>query len=225
MKILKLLSGLVISLALVSVAFAQYGHFSFGDVTWEDEGDQWFYEAVYNLYNKGIVEGYDDGNFHPQYDVNRAELAVMLDRFDSYLEHPKGEGDWGEFSNGFYTVWHPETELGYNEDPDDSCGSALSGEQSNDWIITCFDKDDYSLEELVATAGGYYEDGQTKSISEEELVLNGQDATRLVVTSPYGPTYLEMVLVEGDENIYHILNGQYWRDPDFELFYRSFKLN
>jgi len=34
---------------------------------------------------KDIISGYEDGSFGASNNVNRAELAVMLDRFDTYL--------------------------------------------------------------------------------------------------------------------------------------------
>lgn len=36
--------------------------------------------AVQNLQKTGIVEGYNDGTYRPGNNVNRAEMAVMLDR-------------------------------------------------------------------------------------------------------------------------------------------------
>ena len=40
----------------------------------------WYYDAVSNLYDRGTVEGYDDDTFRPGNTVNRAELAVMMER-------------------------------------------------------------------------------------------------------------------------------------------------
>lgn len=46
----------------------------------------WYTQAVQNLAEKGIVQGYDDGTFRPENTVNRAEMAVMMDRLLTYLE-------------------------------------------------------------------------------------------------------------------------------------------
>lgn len=56
---------------------------SFRDI----QGNEWFAEAVNRLAEKGIIEGYSDGNFGPARGVNRAEIAVMLDRLLEYLEN------------------------------------------------------------------------------------------------------------------------------------------
>ena len=48
--------------------------------------DAWYTEAVNSLSEKGIIQGYPDGTFGPNNNVNRAELAVMLDRLIEYME-------------------------------------------------------------------------------------------------------------------------------------------
>lgn len=66
-----------------TVAFAASKFFS--DVP----ANTWYTEAVENLSSKGIIEGYKDGTFGPNNKVNRAELAVMLDRIIEYIETGK----------------------------------------------------------------------------------------------------------------------------------------
>ncbi|MFA4852105.1 MAG: S-layer homology domain-containing protein [Candidatus Gracilibacteria bacterium] len=46
----------------------------------------WYYEAVASLEEKGIIQGYSDDTYKPSSYVNRAELAVTLDRLISYIE-------------------------------------------------------------------------------------------------------------------------------------------
>ncbi|MFA4852099.1 MAG: S-layer homology domain-containing protein [Candidatus Gracilibacteria bacterium] len=58
----------------VPTAFATSAMFS--DVS---EGE-WYYEAVENLAELGIVEGYEDDTYLPSNNVNRAEMAVMFNR-------------------------------------------------------------------------------------------------------------------------------------------------
>ena len=50
------------------------------------EESSWYYEAVQSLSEKGIIKGYENGSFKPSDNVNRAELAVTLDRLIEYLE-------------------------------------------------------------------------------------------------------------------------------------------
>ncbi len=63
-----------------TVAFAASKVFS--DVP----ANTWYTDAVNSLSSKGIINGYSDGTFSPTKNVNRAELAVMLDRLIEYLE-------------------------------------------------------------------------------------------------------------------------------------------
>lgn len=46
----------------------------------------WYAEAVQSLTDKGIIRGYEDGTYKPSDNVNRAELAVTLDRLIDYLD-------------------------------------------------------------------------------------------------------------------------------------------
>lgn len=41
----------------------------------------WAYEAIEELAEKGIINGYEDGTFKPDEAVTRAELATMLNRY------------------------------------------------------------------------------------------------------------------------------------------------
>ncbi len=48
--------------------------------------DAWYTEAVENLVEKGIIQGYPDQTFRPSNSVNRAELVVIIDRLIEYIE-------------------------------------------------------------------------------------------------------------------------------------------
>lgn len=62
-----------------SLAYAQS---LFEDV----EQNAWYADAVNELSEKGIIEGHPDGLYHPEAPVNRAELAVILQRTMEYME-------------------------------------------------------------------------------------------------------------------------------------------
>lgn len=47
------------------------------------EEDDWYYNAVCALTYGGIMEGYPNGNFGPNDEITRAELATVLCRFDT----------------------------------------------------------------------------------------------------------------------------------------------
>lgn len=40
----------------------------------------WYYDSVSSLYDRGIVEGYTDNTYRPDNPINRAEMAVILER-------------------------------------------------------------------------------------------------------------------------------------------------
>jgi hypothetical protein len=42
--------------------------------------DAWYYDSVMSLYDRGIVNGYPDNTYRPANDINRAEMAVILER-------------------------------------------------------------------------------------------------------------------------------------------------
>lgn len=47
----------------------------------------WASDSIYKLESRGIVQGYEDGTFRANNTVTRAELAVILDRFESKLNN------------------------------------------------------------------------------------------------------------------------------------------
>lgn len=99
----KILVTILLASLLISVRVMAAGTIShFSDVP----EDSWYTEAVYNLYNAGIIQGYDDGTFKPTNNVNRAELAVILDRFYDLV----GDSvEWNTYINSRsnYSVKYP----------------------------------------------------------------------------------------------------------------------
>jgi len=77
-KLIYFIAGAVFSLSATALAattiFTDQGNFA-----------DWYQDAVLNMNKKGIITGYEDGSFGASNNVNRAELAVMFDRFDTYL--------------------------------------------------------------------------------------------------------------------------------------------
>jgi len=55
---------------------------SFPDVNPSD----WFFSAVNNTSSWGVILGNEDGSFDPARATNRAEIAVMFDRYEQHLE-------------------------------------------------------------------------------------------------------------------------------------------
>ncbi len=92
-----------------TVAFAAVKMFS--DVP----SDAWYSDAVERLADKGIIAGYPDGTFGPTKNVNRAELAVMLDRLIEYIETGEVASSLDEVTfDGCGTLSNYENESWYN---------------------------------------------------------------------------------------------------------------
>ena len=77
MKSLKKLTSMLVALMMVvsmfsGVAFAQ-------DITFSDvAAEHPFYQAIYNLVNRGVLNGYEDGTFKPDNTITRAEFAKVI---------------------------------------------------------------------------------------------------------------------------------------------------
>jgi transglutaminase-like putative cysteine protease len=63
--------------------------FKFVDIT---ERYNWSLEAIKNLYNLEIVNGYDDNEYRPYNNITRIEFMAMLSRMLTHLETPSANG-------------------------------------------------------------------------------------------------------------------------------------
>ncbi len=50
--------------------------------------DHWAYDSIEEVVSENVVEGYPDGNYHPEWDVTRGQMAVFIARA---LVMPHGE--------------------------------------------------------------------------------------------------------------------------------------
>ena len=75
------------ALILVGVLFGSTAAFGLSKLFSDVPDDAWYTEAVENLSEIGIIKGYPDQTFRPGNNVNRAELAVMIDRLMEYNEY------------------------------------------------------------------------------------------------------------------------------------------
>ena len=50
----------------------------------------WFYEDVMNLASWDVIRGYPDGTFKPGNNANRAEIAAMLNRYNTHILGEQG---------------------------------------------------------------------------------------------------------------------------------------
>ena len=60
--------------------------FALGELFSDVDSSAWYASAVESLTEKRIIAGYPDGTYGPSNYVNRAELAVVLDRILDYME-------------------------------------------------------------------------------------------------------------------------------------------
>jgi len=71
--------------AIISSAFTVFamgmGGFTFPDV---DE-NAYYADSVYKMQERGVISGYDNGNFGPNDSVTRGQVVTMLDRYDQSL--------------------------------------------------------------------------------------------------------------------------------------------
>jgi len=76
------LIGIVIGIVISSIPLA----FALGSIFTDVESNSWYEDAVHNLADIGVVEGYEDSTFRPKNNITRAEVAVMFDKYDKYLD-------------------------------------------------------------------------------------------------------------------------------------------
>ncbi|MED1672580.1 S-layer homology domain-containing protein [Pallidibacillus thermolactis] len=70
-------AAIAASAIVPTATFAAENNITFPDV--ENDGNNgWYKDAVYNLVNKGIIQGDDKGNFKPYEKINRASAAEII---------------------------------------------------------------------------------------------------------------------------------------------------
>jgi hypothetical protein len=69
--------------AIISSAFTV---FAMEGLKFPDVDDNAYYaDSVYKMQERGVVSGYENGNFGPNDSVTRGQVATMLDRYDQSL--------------------------------------------------------------------------------------------------------------------------------------------
>ncbi|MBQ7039526.1 MAG: S-layer homology domain-containing protein [Clostridia bacterium] len=94
---MKKVLGIVISLSLIMASFAVPAladGVSFNDI----DASHWAYSSVMTLVNEGTVKGYEDGGFHPNGTVTRAEFVKMIGKGETVRTEPYADvpaDHWG----------------------------------------------------------------------------------------------------------------------------------
>lgn len=127
----------------------------------------WYADAVASLSEKGIIQGYPDGTFGPNKNVNRAELAVILDRLLEYIETGEvssnedtsdDDASDDDLANDFYAPI----------DESKVCGITVKSEKLLDLY--------YKLETTIINANQYIKEASTlmePSVYQEEGYAKG----------------------------------------------------
>ena len=143
--------------------------------------DSWFEDAAVNMNKKGIITGYPDGSFGPSNQVSRAELAVMLNRFDEYTAR--------------------EIEKHFNDKIDEIVDNTLKfAKQDYDWYTNFIVLAESGLRKLDGAPQYYNTDGW-----EEESGVNLPEGYKLYTAFVMGesgnPSYLHFQgeICGGDE--------------------------
>ncbi len=79
-KLMGLMIGVAVSFTFIGYAFAT--QIVFNDL----ETNSWYEGAVLEMAELGIITGYDDGKYLPDNFVNRAEMAVIVQRLLDYID-------------------------------------------------------------------------------------------------------------------------------------------
>lgn len=77
-----LIFSVLLNLVITGTVMAAVQVNSFPDV----QSGSYYEKAVLKMTTLGVIKGMDDGLFHPDDAVNRAQAVVMLDRYNTYLE-------------------------------------------------------------------------------------------------------------------------------------------
>jgi len=86
-------------LALLVVLISSTSAFAVSQSLNDVEENEWYADSVMELVEKDIIEGYEDGTFRPAVNVNRAEIAVMLDRMLTHMNDQKIHNTVNFFTN------------------------------------------------------------------------------------------------------------------------------
>lgn len=201
-------------LLMAGAAFASGPTQYFTDVV---DGD-WYKNSVDALYQMGVVTGYDDDTYRPENAVNRAELAVMLDRFYTYVKYPSGE-EWVAYENDTYSVMYPHAGMDM-----DGCSTADDLGTDFGFSVSCHSDADTTREELIGAMGDQF--GSDRREVRETLEMNGHEALLVRVTTTTHRDWLyQAVFIEDGDALYMLSDAALGINQDFEYFYASFLLN
>ncbi len=90
------------------------------------------------------------------------------------------------------------------------------------WAINAYDKSNSSLENLISIPGSQFKD---RTEARQDITVDGIPAKLVTLTTKEFKDWIhKAVYFEKDGKIYEITNGAV-DQPEFELFYKSFKFN
>lgn len=90
-KLLSVLMTLVLSVSCISISFAD---------KYSDVSGHWAGDIIEKWSGLGIIKG-DNGNFYPDENITRGEMAVIINRIMNFSE--KSENTFSDLDDNFYT--------------------------------------------------------------------------------------------------------------------------
>ncbi|MFA6520950.1 MAG: S-layer homology domain-containing protein [Candidatus Gracilibacteria bacterium] len=74
----------ILGFILIGALFASTTAFAALKIFPDVPADAWYAKAVNSLSFNGVISGYPDGTFKPDNNINRAEVAAILSKYDEY---------------------------------------------------------------------------------------------------------------------------------------------
>lgn len=184
--------------------------------------EAWYARFVEKAVAEGVVKGFPDGTFHPEYTVTRAEfLKMMLEAFDAPVREKKSNEEW--FQRYFDAAWEWKILSQSVLNPSEKMTRGQIAELlyrtkivsldrfSNPYVFTGFGQASY-----------YGEDFAGRSTANGEI-YNPEDLTAAHRTLPFG-TYIKVT--NGKKSVVVRVNdrGPYHNTRVIDLSRRAFSM-
>ncbi len=151
-------------------------------------GVEWAKDAVYELYNMGIVNGYNDGGYHPNDNITRAEFSKIICSAFNILTPAEGERD--NFADINPSDWYAPYIY-----------AAKSANFINGYEDGCFKPNNNITREEAAAILGRTLESLEINLPADRLNINFVDETEI---SDFAVGYIDklymLALINGDDN-------------------------
>ncbi|MGY4688640.1 S-layer homology domain-containing protein [Salibacterium sp. K-3] len=147
-------AGLLLSAAVAAVIGS--GHAAAADSFSDVSGSHWASDSIQRLTEEGIVNGYDDGTYHPGEEIKRGQVAELLTTAFSLEVEDNASSSFSDLNNGSYYTPFAEAvdDAGYMTGNGDvfAAGDDLTRQQMATILVRAFDfeavEDDTTVQDL-----------------------------------------------------------------------------